>query len=86
LAAYIESEPQRKAAAVAAQAEKVENLTNEINRLDHAVGGGTNKRRLEDTKYVEESREMIEGVKDAVKEGKYNYIWGDERVGADALE
>lgn len=31
-----------------------------------ATGGGT-KRRLDDSKYVEESREIVSGVKDAVK-------------------
>lgn len=32
-------------------------------------GAGGQKRRLEDSKYVEESREIVSGVKDAVRAG-----------------
>lgn len=32
-------------------------------------GGGGAKRRLDDTKYVDESREIVSGVKDAVRAG-----------------
>lgn len=34
-----------------------------------ATGGAGTKRRLEDSKYVEESREIVSGVKDAVRAG-----------------
>lgn len=67
LAAYIKSEPDRKAAAATAAQERLDALNQEIARLDGQTGA---KRRLEDTEYIEESREIVEGVRDAVKEGE----------------
>lgn len=37
-------------------------------------GGGGTKRRLDDTKYVEESREIVSGVKDAVRAGTFHFL------------
>ena len=36
-----------------------------------SAGGSGTKRRLDDTKYVEESREIVSGVKDAVRAGTF---------------
>ncbi|KAL8293180.1 hypothetical protein RQP46_000874 [Phenoliferia psychrophenolica] len=63
LAAYISAEPDRKASAALAAQEKLNALNLEIARLDN-----TSKRRLDDHEFVEESRDIVEGVKDAVKE------------------
>ncbi|KAK4694574.1 replication stress response regulator SDE2, partial [Phenoliferia sp. Uapishka_3] len=63
LAAYISAEPDRKAAAAQQAQAKLDELNQEIARLDN-----TSKRRLDDHEFVEESRDIVEGVKDAVKE------------------
>lgn len=71
LASYLEAEPNRQAAAAQATQAKLDELNAEIARLDAAAngqGGGGGKRRLEDSAYVEQSRAMVEGVKDAVRE------------------
>ncbi|KAM0753800.1 hypothetical protein T439DRAFT_377941 [Meredithblackwellia eburnea MCA 4105] len=67
LAAYISSAPDRAAAQAQAAQEKLATLNAEIERLD-AAASGSNKRRLDDHKYVEESKGIVEGVRDAVKE------------------
>lgn len=72
LATYIQAAPLRESAARAVAQAKLEELNEEIRKLDaNANGGGGVKRRLEDSKFVEESREMVEGVKDAVREGEF---------------
>ena len=43
------------------------------------------KRRLEDTKFVEESKEMIEGVRDAVKVGMSNVSVSLSSLGTDVV-
>ncbi|BGP52118.1 hypothetical protein JCM10450v2_008089 [Rhodotorula kratochvilovae] len=103
LAALLEAEPDRLAAQALAKQKKLEELNNEIRRLEQQAGidssapaapvasgsgsgsagedasrpavasgsaGGSGvggKRRLDDAKYVEESKEIVSGVKDAVK-------------------
>ncbi|KAI5479508.1 hypothetical protein MNV49_003450 [Pseudohyphozyma bogoriensis] len=66
LAAYLSSATDREAAATKAAQEKLAALEAEIVKLGGGEDGG-NKRKLDDHKFVEESREMVEGVKDAVK-------------------
>lgn len=66
MAAYISAEPDRKASAAQAAQAKLDALNIEIARLDN-----TSKRRLDDHEFVEESRDIVEGVKDAVKEGAF---------------
>lgn len=83
LAKYLEGETDRKAAKAKAAAEKLEKLKAEIKRLDEnlagesaassggaggATGASTSKRKLDDHEFVEQSREMVENVRDAVKE------------------
>ncbi|GAA6058327.1 hypothetical protein JCM3770_003620 [Rhodotorula araucariae] len=104
LAALLEAEPDRLAAQALAKQKKLEELNNEIRRLEQQAGidssaaappvasgsgssaptdddaprpavpsgsgGGSGvggKRRLDDAKYVEESKEIVSSVKDAVK-------------------
>lgn len=69
IATYIETEPLRQQALKAASALKFETLNSEIARLDGGESSGNVKRKLEDNTYVEESREIVTGVRDAVKEG-----------------
>ena len=68
LAAYLEAEPDRQAAASKATQAKLDELNAEIARLDAVSSGAGGKRRLDDNAYVEQSRALVEGVKDAVKE------------------
>lgn len=68
LAAYIQSAPDRATAAAQAAQAKLDALNLEIARLD---GATSSKRRLDDNEFVEESRELVEGVRDAVKEGEF---------------
>lgn len=82
LAAYIKSEPDRKAAAATAAQERLDALNQEIARLDGETGS---KRRLEDTEYIEESREIVEGVRDAVKEGTFVAFLGLSGTAADGV-
>ncbi|KAK4051545.1 hypothetical protein OIV83_002685 [Microbotryomycetes sp. JL201] len=64
LAEYIQSAPVREQAQKAQAQAKLDALNAEIQRLS---GEGGQKRRLEDNEYIEQSKEIVEGVKDAVK-------------------
>ncbi|KAL4245970.1 SDE2 family protein [Abortiporus biennis] len=70
LAEYIESEPIRKKAEQEAKRAKLEALEKKLAMQSDGAGPsepsvGT-KRRLEDTEYVEQSKELVENVKNAV--------------------
>jgi len=72
LAEYIENEDTRKKAAADARKEKLEKLERQIQAADVDENGETSsgkKRRLEDTEYVEQSKELVEGVRSAVAAG-----------------
>ncbi|KAK4056365.1 hypothetical protein OIO90_002508 [Microbotryomycetes sp. JL221] len=64
LAEYIQSAPQREQAQKAQAQAKLDALNEEIKKLS---GESSQKRRLDDNDYIEQSREIVEGVKDAVK-------------------
>ena len=74
LAEYIESEPLRKKAQQEAQRAKLEALEK---KLGIAPGSSSSdpvagkKHRLEDTEYVEQSREIVDNVKSAVTVGEW---------------
>jgi hypothetical protein len=74
LAHYIDGEEERKRRAVEERKEKLEKLERQIAAIDgnnfDDEGGAGKKRRLEDTEYVEQSKELVEGVKSAVTAGK----------------
>lgn len=56
---------------------KLEALNLEIARLGGGAdgeGASGSKRRLDDSAFVEESREIVEGVRDAVKEGEFIFF------------
>ena len=73
LAEYIESEPLRKKAAQEAQRAKLEALEK---KLGITPGGSSSdattgkKHRLDDTEYIEQSREIVDSVKSAVSVGE----------------
>ncbi|KAG6886250.1 hypothetical protein C0992_004533 [Termitomyces sp. T32_za158] len=82
LADYIETEPERKAAKAAAQKAKLEAIERKVRNNSISAGEtsrnvGTDpqsvfagaKHRLDDTEYLEQSREITEGVKNAVTAG-----------------
>jgi hypothetical protein len=74
LAAYLESEPERKKAALDAQKAKLAALDKQ---LGNKPGGGASgsqphtgtKRRLDDTEFLEESQNLVDNVKSAVAQG-----------------
>jgi len=68
LAEYIESEPARKKAEQEAKKAKLEALEKKlgISKDPDASTSDGKKRRLEDTEYIEQSQEIVEGVKSAV--------------------
>lgn len=73
LAAYVESEPERKKAALEAKKEKLEKLERQ---LGITPGGSKDvvphvgmKRRLDDTDFLEESQNIVESVKSSVAQG-----------------
>lgn len=76
LADYIESEPLRKKAVQEAQRAKLEALEK---KLGITPGGSSSppdplagkKHRLEDTEYIEQSKDIVENVKSAVSVGAY---------------
>jgi len=73
LADYIESEADRKRAAADARKQKLEKLEKRIKASEvdeDGVAYSGQKRRLEDTEYVEQSKELVEGVKNAVAAGE----------------
>ena len=77
LAEYIESEPLRKKAQQEAQRAKLEALEK---KLGIAPGGSSSepvagkKHRLDDTEYIEQSREIVDSVKSAVSVGESHAI------------
>lgn len=76
LAEYIESEPLRKKAQQEAQRAKLEALEKKLSMAPGAPGGSSDqavgqKRRLEDTEYIEQSREIVDNVKNAVSVGEH---------------
>ncbi|KAH9838685.1 telomere stability and silencing-domain-containing protein, partial [Rhodofomes roseus] len=73
LADYIESEPLRKKAQQEAQRAKLEALEKKLGIVHSADGSKTSseplagtKHRLDDTEYLEQSREIVDNVKNAV--------------------
>jgi hypothetical protein len=83
LAEYIDSEPERNAAKAEAQKAKLEALEKKLGIDGQASGSkdgqpavlaGT-KHRFDDTEYLEQSRELVEGVKSAVSVGKLSSIY-----------
>ncbi|RPD61024.1 hypothetical protein L226DRAFT_612755 [Lentinus tigrinus ALCF2SS1-7] len=69
LAEYIESEPLRKKAQQEAQRAKLEALEKKLGIASGSSSsepGAGKKRRLEDTEYIEQSREIVDNVKSAV--------------------
>lgn len=79
LADYIESEPLRKKAVQEAQRAKLEALEK---KLGITPGGSSSppdplvgkKHRLEDTEYIEQSKDIVENVKSAVSVGAYTRL------------
>ncbi|VDB99449.1 unnamed protein product [Peniophora sp. CBMAI 1063] len=70
LAEYIEAEPERKKAAAEAKAAKLEKLERKLGMAESSATAETGKkRRLEDTEYIEQSQEIVDSVKSAVKAG-----------------
>ena len=68
LAEYLEGAPEREKAAAEARAAKLENLERKLGMQEGASGSGEGKkRRLEDTEYIEQSRELVDNVKSAVR-------------------
>lgn len=74
----MEAEPERAAAKAKAQKEKLEALERKLGidpkaPKDAVVGDSApvagKKRRFEDTEYLEQSRELVDGVKSAVAAG-----------------
>jgi replication stress response regulator SDE2 len=72
LAAYLESEPERKKAASEARKAKIVALERQLGIESSSSkgneGAGT-KRRFDDTEYLEQSREIVDSVKSAVTAG-----------------
>jgi len=68
LAEYLESEPQRLAAKADAQKAKLEALERKlgIDSSDPSGSKSDKKHRLDDTEYLEQSKEIVDGVKIAV--------------------
>ena len=79
LAEYIESEPLRKKAQQEAQRAKLEALEKKLGIVHSADGSSSSaeplagkKHRLDDTEYLEQSREIVDNVKNAVSVGEYS--------------
>lgn len=85
---YLESEPARKKAQQEAQKAKLEALEK---KLGISGGGGSadavpssgQKRRFDDTEYLEQSQELVDNVKSAVTAGVYHlftvlFLFGTE--------
>ncbi|CAL1715997.1 unnamed protein product [Somion occarium] len=74
LAEYIESEPARKKAQQEAQRAKLEALEKKLGMNKDGSGGSTDplagkKHRLEDTEYLEQTKDLVDNVKSAVSVG-----------------
>ncbi|TFK72983.1 hypothetical protein BDN72DRAFT_835640 [Pluteus cervinus] len=75
LAEYLESEPERLAAKVQAQKDKLETLERKLGLTPSTSSSGASqdpspstgqKRRLDDSEYLEQSREIVDSVRSAV--------------------
>ena len=79
LAEYIESEPERKKAQLETKKAKLEALEKKLG-INQSNGESSSeplagkKHRLEDTEYVEQSREIVDNVKSAVTAGEYHIV------------
>lgn len=78
LADYMASEPERKKAVAEARKAKLEALEKKLG-IDPSGGASTSKpeppkRRFDDTAFLEETREIVDGVKDAVAAGKSTHF------------
>lgn len=89
LAEYVASAPEREAAKREEAKARLAKLQEEIQRIDGGNTSGSDKgvgssaeasaskagvkRRLDDQKFVEESREMVDNVKNAVAAGETTY-------------
>ena len=80
LAEYLEQEPARKKAAAEAQRAKLEALERKLG-IDSAGGSSSNgdptqvagrKHRFDDNEYLEQSRELVDSVKNAVTAGQFS--------------
>ncbi|GJJ08573.1 hypothetical protein Clacol_002792 [Clathrus columnatus] len=72
LAAYLEAEPDRKKAIIEARKAKIEALERQLG-IEPSTGKeakvSTLKRRLDDTEFLEQSKEIVDSVKNAVAAG-----------------
>ena len=80
LAEYLEQEPARKKAAAEAQRAKLEALERKLG-IDGGGGSSSNgdstqvagrKHRFDDNEYLEQSRELVDSVKNAVTAGQFS--------------
>ena len=80
LAEYLEQEPARKKAAAEAQRTKLEALERKLG-IDSAGASSSNgdptqvagrKHRFDDNEYLEQSRELVDSVKNAVTAGQFS--------------
>ncbi|PVG04249.1 hypothetical protein CPB86DRAFT_778511 [Serendipita vermifera] len=69
LATYLESESERKKAALEAQKAKLESLERQIGTSKDAPAHAGMKRRLDDTDFLEQSQELVNNVKASVTQG-----------------
>ena len=70
LAEYLEKEPERKKEAAEAQRAKLEALEKKLGIANEGQPPTGAKRRFDDTEYLEQSRDIVDSVKNAVKAGK----------------
>ena len=86
MAEYIENEPARKKAAAEAQKAKLEALERQLGIDPTATPGSSSstglppkvagkKHRFDDTAYLEQSRDIVDGVKNAVAAGKHTLLF-----------
>ncbi len=96
IADYLSTEEERKKAVADAQKERLERLERQIgattaasssslveigaNPTDAKAAEVGTKRRLEDTEYVEQSKEIVENVKSAVMAGELIFSFFDPHV------
>ena len=77
MADYIESEPARKKAQQEAQRAKLEALEKKLGINKDGSGPSDplagKKHRLEDTEYLEQSKDLVDNVKNAVTVGMHNF-------------
>lgn len=83
MATYLEGEPERKKAAAEEKRAKLEALEKQLgitpgeSSKDGESSTGTGeKRRFDDVEYLEQSREITDGVKSAVTAGKFLRLLG----------